>query len=374
MNGSVPVFDKVYRLIKLLASPSAVFFVLPWMMVLVVLGTVAQKQMSIYDVTHIYFSSIILWLGPIPTPGGLLTIGIFFVSLLLKFLFFSTWSWQRAGTILTHFGVLLLLLGGLVTAILAQEGFMVIDEEQVLNHYTSYHDRELVVERGGEVLLRKPFDNVADFEKMTIDELSIEVLLKCDNCGAQAPSGQYTDLRGLAQNMELTAIPSNRQKEANLSGLILKIGNQYDPSQSGTYMLMEDIPRFPILKTKLNDIHIKLQRVQTKLPFSFRLDDFKKIDYLGTNKAREYESYITVREGVLSWPVVIRMNEPFRYRGYTFYQSSFDQRPDLETTVLSVVENKGQLFPYISTTIMFLGLLLQVFISLGGRSRKKGGA
>jgi hypothetical protein len=58
------------------------------------------------------------------------------------------------------------------------------------------------------------------------------------------------------------------------------------------------------------------------------------------------------------------MNEPLRYSGYTFFQASFIEGLDKEATVLAVVKNYGRLFPYISSIIMSVGLLLHLLINL----------
>jgi hypothetical protein len=64
------------------------------------------------------------------------------------------------------------------------------------------------------------------------------------------------------------------------------------------------------------------------------------------------------------------MNEPLRYKGYTFYQSSFSLRPDGEYSVLSVVRNKGRVFPYLASLLIFAGLLLHLVIRLRERNGK----
>jgi hypothetical protein len=58
------------------------------------------------------------------------------------------------------------------------------------------------------------------------------------------------------------------------------------------------------------------------------------------------------------------MNEPLRHSGYTFFQASFIEGLDKEATVLAVVKNYGRLFPYISSIIMSVGLLLHLLINL----------
>ena len=65
------------------------------------------------------------------------------------------------------------------------------------------------------------------------------------------------------------------------------------------------------------------------------------------------------------------MNQPLRYKGYSFYQSSFDQRANTEVTVLNVVQNKGRLFPYIATLIIFIGIVLHLIIHLQLRQKDK---
>ena len=62
--------------------------------------------------------------------------------------------------------------------------------------------------------------------------------------------------------------------------------------------------------------------------------------------------------------VLIQMNEPLRHRGYTFFQASFIEGLDEEATGLAVVKNYGRLFPYISSIIMSVGLLLHLIVNL----------
>lgn len=355
-----------------LAKPHVLFYALPWLMFLTVLGTVAQKDMGLHAAVEKYFTSIILWLGPIPTPGGLTTIAVIFLALTIKFIFYSEWKWHRAGTILTHLGVLLLLIGGLLTAGTMREGFMIIPEGKALSKMADYQNRVLNFKKDGAVIETIAFDTIKNDQILTINNHEFRVLMHCDNCDARAPSGLYENLQDLAVNMELFEVPDEKNIEANFSGLIFEAITPNE-AQNGTYIVMEDIPRVPKFTTNDGVLSVELTRATTPLPFEIALTDFRKIDYPGTKKAREFESDLIVRDGDVEWPATVSMNKPLRYKGYTFFQSSFDQRDGVEITVLNVVQNTGRYFPYISTLIIFAGMLLHFIIRLQQmRSRREG--
>ena len=80
----------------------------------------------------------------------------------------------------------------------------------------------------------------------------------------------------------------------------------------------------------------------------------------GTDMAKSYSSDVILIDGDISRPVLIQMNEPLRYMDYTFYQSSFNEGPNVDTTILAVVKNYGRLFPYISSIIMCIGILFHM--------------
>lgn len=351
---------QIYSFAAYVAKPDILFYTLPWLMVLTVLGTVTQKNLGLYAATEKYINSIIFWIGPVPLPGGLTTIGVIFLALSIKFIFFSKWQWKQAGIILTHMGILLLLLGGIVTTSISREGFMIIPEGQSNSAISDYKNKVLVFSKKDTVLQTIKFEELIVDQTIQIDNIEIKILEACRNCSAQAPSGKFVNLQGLAVNMELIGVPDQKNIEENFSGLIFELISAKDKNILGTYIIMEDMPKNPVI----DGIKITLEREKQNLPFGIFLKDFRKIDYPGTRKAREYESDLIVEDGNVSWPATIRMNEPLRYKGYSFYQSSFEQRPDIELTVLSVVKNSGWLFPYISTLIIFAGLLLHLIIRL----------
>jgi len=104
----------------------------------------------------------------------------------------------------------------------------------------------------------------------------------------------------------------------------------------------------------INDIKVSVAygMLQRKLPFSITLRAFQLDRYAGSNSPSSYASEITVidKEMKSERPFRIFMNNILNYRGYRFFQSSYDQ--DEQGTILSVSHD------YWGTMISYLGYLL----------------
>ncbi len=350
-----------------LARPVLLFYALPWLMILLTLGTLAQAELGLYRAHQLYFSSWIYWAGPLPLPGTYLTLTLITISLTAKFLMGSPWDRPKVGTTLTHLGVLVLLYGGLVTALTQREGFMVIEEGRQTNLVSAYHDRVLTIEKKDQPFSKIAFDALQEDTPVASLPFSLTPTLICRNCLPE-PFAQSTDTRrrGMAEKVTLTQAPPEKEDELNLSGLMFEVSGTDDTD--GVYAILEDVPMIPAFQRGEDTYTVTIGRRQTTLPFAIALEDFQKQDYPGTQTARAYHSDVTVKDGTLGWPVRIEMNTPLRYRGYTLYQSSFAYTPDgTEKTVLSVVQNKGWLFPYLASAIIFAGLCVHLFQRLGAR-------
>jgi ABC-type transport system involved in cytochrome c biogenesis permease subunit len=100
-------------------------------------------------------------------------------------------------------------------------------------------------------------------------------------------------------------------------------------------------------------------------PYEVRLDDVRRINYSASETPRDYSSYVTFTDAATGAEQTGRiwMNNPVRYRGETFYQSTYSA-VDLgdgetgEMTGLQVVENAGWLVPYIACVLAFWGMLV----------------
>ena len=104
-------------------------------------------------------------------------------------------------------------------------------------------------------------------------------------------------------------------------------------------------------------ITVEYRPDQRELPFTIQLLDFRKTDYPGTQMAAAFESDVQLsdaRRGLMLMRT-IRMNHPLRYRGYSFYQSSYVPG-SVETTVLSVRNDPGTPFVYAGFLIVIGGV------------------
>lgn len=347
---------------RLFAQAHTIFYIMPPLIVVLIIGTIAQQSMGLYDAHQKYFAAFLFWIGPIPFPGGYLLITMLSFSLLVKFIGYSDWSRKQSGIILTHLGVLILLFGGLLSALTQNEFYMVIPEGEETAYIYDYHDTELMAFK----------DNIkTDLKALPFH---FKILESCDNCEIKTREdiGNPYNIptRSLANVMALTPKKRNPQAEANLAGLTIEINGTQDKNQDGLYIAFTAMPKPIEIITGGHNYKIIYGKKQRSLPFSIRLIDFEKQTHLGSSMAREYRSEITLIDNGIEWPFHISMNQPLRYKGYSFYQSSFEQTQDRETTILSVVENKGRLFPYIGTIILAFGLIAHLVLMISKNKKK----
>ncbi len=350
-----------------------------WLMVLLVVGTIQQKYIGLYQAQTLYFNSFIAWFGFVPTLGGYSVIGFISIQLLVKLVFFSEWSRAKSGIIITHMGVLLLLLGGIITAFTAYEGNMIIYQGKSSNYISDYHKRELIIfthEAGGEKTIQSfPFNELEKGDVLEVKGLpiSLEITKICHNCDAfqvENSTDKNAEYRGMAAKLDMVSLPSELEDEANRSGILFRI-NGAGGNQDGIYISFDFIDISP--KITINDeiYNIALRRKRTYLPFEIELVDFEKKVHPGTNSPKSYKSDIWLIDGDLKWRGLVQMNEPLRYKGYTFFQSSFIDTGETEATIFAVVKNYARMFPYISTSIMCIGLLIHMLINLPKLIRRK---
>ncbi len=105
---------------------------------------------------------------------------------------------------------------------------------------------------------------------------------------------------------------------------------------------------------------ISFQNRRIQLDFPVKLNDFKVERYEGTQKAKSYSSQVTAGLDVDKQETLISMNEPMKYKGYTFYQASFqedEQTGQPTASVLSVNKDPGRPIKYIGSLILTLGIL-----------------
>jgi cytochrome c-type biogenesis protein CcsB len=97
------------------------------------------------------------------------------------------------------------------------------------------------------------------------------------------------------------------------------------------------------------------------LPFKVKLNDFIATKYPGTEKSySSFESKVTVQDSTETFDARIYMNHVLDYKGYRFFQSSFD--PDEKGTVLSVNHDFwGTSITYLGYFMLFFGLMAIMF-------------
>jgi len=405
-----PQFNPLH-LLKPLASLqlTVVLFVLS--LILVFAGTLAQVDNPIWTAVSDYFRSFYVfipnqvfarfcqtfrwvsptaqWPGSFPFPGGW-TIGcLMMANLLAAHAIRFKLSKKRIGIICIHTGVILMMLGELITGIFAVEGNMTIEQGGATNYLElketsgfmgkvngpelSFSDlsipkKEKVVVIPNHMLKtgakisdpQLPFDiEISKYmNNSSVEEIDPE---KKDSVANLANTGDGIRIRANEKN---EASGTDKDQKIDLPSAYINLIDKKTGKSVGTYLasiwlsLSSLKPTQTVISDDGNKIEMALRFKRSYKPFSLELLEFKHERYLGTNTPKNFSSKIKlINENINeNRETLISMNNPLRYDGETFYQSGF--LPNDKGTILQVVRNPGWLMPYLSCLVVSFGLLI----------------
>src|ERR1700740_1937466 len=144
--------NNIIHWVKPLTSLKLTVFCLGCAMILVFLGTLDQVNIGVYEAENRYFKSFFLYFTPPGTtlkipwfPSGYLVGGLLLVNLIAAHLARFKFSWKKAGILVLHSGVILLLLGQLFTSLFQVESQMRLDQGETNTYSLSYYHDELAL-------------------------------------------------------------------------------------------------------------------------------------------------------------------------------------------------------------------------------------
>ena len=136
---------------KLLSSLRLTLWLLGFSVALVFLGSIAQSPEGLWNAQSRWFKSLIVirhagddWWVPPVFPGGHLLGGLLLINLLSAHAKRFSWNFQKVGIQLTHFGIIVLLVGQFISDEKAVESFLQLDEGETKNYTEHHRDSELV--------------------------------------------------------------------------------------------------------------------------------------------------------------------------------------------------------------------------------------
>ena len=386
--------NPLLRVLKPIASLRLTVALFAMAMFLILAGTLAQVDEGIWSVVARYFRSLVVRIpfqifvprsmahipGAILFPGGFLIAAVMLVNLLAAHAVRFKFSTRRIGIIVTHAGVILLIVGEFVTGLAATEGNMAIDEGQTASYVEDIRSSELaVIDPSGDDddlvvvvpdrILSRPGARIAHsllpFE-IRVDEWmpNSSILGPMQTSPEKAANAAKADS---GAGKTITAVPA--PQATGVDGANADVPSAYitlfrGGQRLGSYLVtvhLED-PQPVEVGGKIYGIALRFTR--TYKPYSVHLIDFRHDKFVGTETPRNFSSLVRLSDPAhnVDRQVLISMNHPLRYAGETFYQASFKQGDG--GTVLQVVRNPGWLLPYISCALVGGGMLLHFGMKL----------
>ena len=354
-------------------------------MVLIFAGTLDQVNLGIAAVQEKYFRSFVIYVpvGRIAVPafpGGYTVGGLLLLNLIAAHVYRFSFKWKKAGILLTHLGLIVLLVGELISGLWQQDYFMRLNEGETKNYAESFSQFELIVvdatDAAFDEVMAIPQQLLGKKSPIQHPKLPFRVVPKSFypnsslHMRSAAPvatggDGAAQATTGVGDHVTASPLPiTHRPNERNVPSAIVELAGT--DATIGTYLVSAHLPAPQTFTHAGRTWRIALRVQRAYYPSSLTLLKFTHDRYAGTEIPKNFSSRIRLATpgGHDDREVLIRMNEPLRYAGLTFYQAGFENN-DL-TSILQVVRNPSWLIPYIACAMMTLGLSLQFGLHLVG--------
>ncbi len=398
---------------------------LAFAIVLVFIGTLAQVDEGLYNAQARYFRQwLVLGLDlfgtrvPIILPGGYLIGTLLLINLLAAHTYRFQLSVKKIGIQLAHAGVILLLVGQLVTDMFAHETQMHFYAGEARSYAESPQYYELIFKTAAasntEQVVSIPASWLARGGAIQNTNLPFTIRVKQYWINSEpefrAPMMQNAPplaSNGIALHFDFhPAAEAKATDEKNTPSALIEldgangslgdwvvsdwtddaamieaIRNNY-AALAGAQMAGEIVKDLTQPQSVLVDgrkFTFLLRAERTIFPFSLTLLKATHTFYQGTDTPKDFRSLVQLqnpRTGE-NRQMEISMNHPLRYAGLTFYQYQMNaseaavQAGQTPSSVLMVVHNPAWLTPYVGCGLVAAGLVVQFMFHLVGFMKKK---
>jgi hypothetical protein len=416
------------RIWKFISSLRLTVVLLSFGILLVFVGTVAQADEGLYQAQARYFKhwfvfglSFFGYHVPIPLPGGYLLGTLLLLNLLTAHIRRFQWSWKKLGIHLTHAGVVLLLVGQLITDIFSEETQLHFaeGESKIYSEFSRSYELIFASDAGDglEEIVAIPQNMLSVGRELRNERLPFAVRVKefwpNSEPSFRPPMEKNTPpltTNGVAQHFDFQRVPNTKamdQKDiptalieivsasgslglwvvsawAGDAGIVEALRESYGRRMNDERMADAVVSRLIIPQTitaggKQFTFTLRPKRIYR--PYSLTLLKATHTTYPGRpDIPKDFRSRVRLDnpESKEHREVEIYMNTPLRYQGLTFYQYQMSageamlERGRTPSSTLQVVRNPGWLTPYAGCLIVAAGLVIQFLIHLVGFiSRRK---
>jgi hypothetical protein len=385
-RGAVPdqFFD---RLIAFFSSLRLTVVCLGLGLVLVFWGTLAQVEVGLFKAQNEFFRSFFIYWGPagatwkIPIfPGGYLVGGLLLINLVTAHFTRFVWTRKKIGIWMVHIGVILLLVGQLLTDVLSRESVLHLREGQTKNYSETQRETELAIidatDPDTDKVVAIPQHMLAHQKEIRHPEMPFMLRVKSfyansrpSNLTADSTESPVAtrDIGSRATVKELPHVTDPDQRD--VPSAVIELETVQGPL--GSWLVSEyiDDPQSFTVGNRTFKLALRPHRIYK--PYSIELQKFRHDVYAGTDTPKNFSSRVVLQrpETGEKREVLIYMNSPLRYAGETYYQASFD--PDDHGSVLQVVHNPSWLTPYFSCLLVGAGLVVQFMTHLLGFATRR---
>jgi ResB-like family len=315
----------------------------------------------------------------IPMPGGYWVLGLFFINLLLGGIVRARKGWKKIGVLISHSGILLMILSAGVTEMTEQRGTMDFFEGESSNVAQDYYEYVVEVSERtagmptevhvirGEFLsdLRGKPGKPSPIRTVRLPELPFDMQFTHYSKNARVMSVNEMAPPAGAEVIDGYYIfdkPAEKNAELNVAACYGKVM----PSEGAappSFILSGDAFHPQTIKIGERVFVFQLRKYLWQMPFTVRLDKATAEYYPNSSKPKRFESMVTRIENNSEAKFEIKMNMPMRYEGLTFYQRMMgrenaqvaNSRPYSQ---LEVVRNPADQWPKYALYIVTAGLLV----------------
>lgn len=374
---------KAKKYLRYLSSLHLAITCLVGVMVLVLLGTLEQISSGVYIAQEKYFKSFFIYWQPMGSslqipyfPGGYFFAGLFLINLLATYAFRFKFNRHKIGIFLIHFGIAMLIFGECLNGIFSIESQIVMKTGETVNYSECLREMELVVMSGNGQVVSIPESVLCAGKVIEHPALpfTLHIKIKYPNARllvfeTEEENPPFSVNRGIGTKVNVEPQPPvKRDDQMNFVATIVELKDgEYS---LGTWLVSNAISEAQSFTYREENYEVSVRRKRYYYPFSMELVSFTHETYPGTNIPKNFSSSVKLyaEDGTFDRQAFIYMNHPLRYGGKTFYQASYGDHDTV--SVFQVVDNPGRVMPYLASSLVGMGLLIQFFVSLYTNRRK----